>query len=387
MLGALTAFAPMSIDMYLPALPSIGRVFGATNGQAQLTLSAFLAGLAIGQFFYGPASDRWGRRPPLLFGVVLYVGASIVCALAPTIQVLMAARFVQALGGCAGQVIARAAVRDRYGARDSARVLSLLMLVMGLAPIVAPFIGAALLSLADWRAIFWVLFAFGLAMAVVSAFGLRETRSPETEAQARGEHPLRGYLALLGNARLVGFVLSGAFNSAAVFAYISAAPGLIMGHYGVPAGQFVWVFGVNAGAMIATSQVNAHLLRRQTPDRILKRFRPLSLVAALAMLVGAVTGLGGMAGVLVPLFFIFASFGFIGANTMALALSLDPVRVGSASALMGGIQFAVGAVASSLIAASRDNGPIPMSVVILGCMVASTVALFAAIPKQRRATA
>ena len=372
MLGALTAFAPMSIDMYLPALPAIARSFGAPVGEAQLTLSAFLAGLAVGQFFYGPASDRWGRRPPMLFGVSLYVAASVVCALAPSIQVLMAARFVQALGGCAGAVIVRAAVRDRYDARDSARVLSLLMLVMGLAPIVAPFFGAALLVVGDWRAIFWVLFCFGLVMAGVTLFGLRETRSDETEAQARAEHPLLGYLILLRQPRLWGYMLSGAFNAAALFAYISAAPGLIMSHYGIPAGRFVWVFGANAGSMIVMTQVNAHLLRRLGPDQILRRFRPLSLVAAAAMVIGAVTGFGGAWGVLVPLFFVFASFGFIGANTMALGLDLDPLRVGSASALM---------------AAIHDDGPMPLSVTILVCMIASTIALFAASPPQRQGVA
>ncbi len=387
MLGALTAFAPMSIDMYLPALPAIARSFGAPLGEAQLTLSAFLAGLALGQFFYGPASDRWGRRPPMLFGVSLYVAASVVCALAPSIQVLMAARFVQALGGCAGTVIVRAAVRDRYNARDSARVLSLLMLVMGLAPIVAPFFGAALLVVGDWRAIFWVLFGFGLVMTGVTLFGLRETRSAETEAQARTEHPLRGYLNLLRRPRLWGYMLSGAFNSAALFGYVAAAPGLIMNHYGIPAGRFVWVFGANAGSMIVMSQVNAQLLRRLGPDQILKRFRPLSLVAATAMLIGAITGFGGVWGVLVPLFFVFASFGFIGANTMALGLDLDPLRVGSASALIGGVQFAVAALMSALMAAIHDDGPMPLSVAILVCMITSTIALVAAAPPRRRSSA
>ncbi|QUD90714.1 multidrug effflux MFS transporter [Phenylobacterium montanum] len=382
MLGALTAFSPMSIDMYLPAMPAIGRGFHATGGEAQLTLATFLAGLAFGQLFYGPASDRWGRRPPLLFGVLVYVLASAVCALAPTIQWLMAARFVQALGGCAGPVIARAAVRDRYDARNSARVLSLLMLVMGLAPVVAPFFGAALLTTWSWRGIFWVLVGFGVVMAVVTLFGLRETRSAETEAQARSEHPLRGYLALATNWRLVGYMMSGAFNAAALFAYISAAPGLIMGHYGVSAGRFVWVFGANAASMIAMSQVNAFLLKRHTPDWILMRFRPLSLVAALAMVLGAVTGFASAWGVLVPLFFVFASFGFIGANTMALGLSLDPLRVGSASALIGSVQFGVGALVSSLISMSRDEGPLPLSVAILACMIFSTVALVAASPRR-----
>ena len=383
MLGALTAFAPMSIDMYLPSLPGIAHAFHCHPSDTQLTVSSFLAGLAIGQVFYGPASDRWGRRAPMLFAAVIYVLASAACALAPSIGFLIAARFIQALGACAGPVVARAAVRDRYDARDSARVLSLLMLVMGLAPIIAPFFGAILAGLAGWRSIFWTLTGFGLLMGAVTALGLKETRSAETEVQARGEHPLRGYLALLGQPRLVGFMMSGAFNSAAVFAYISAAPGLIMGHYAIPASRFVWIFGANAASMVVMSQVNAHLLRRLTPERILAASRPLSVIFGAAMMIGAITGIGGAWGVLVPLFLVFGTFGFIGPNTMAAGLSLDPLRVGSASALMGSVSFGVGALVSGLISLAHDDGPRPLSIVIFGCMLASTIALYAiALPRR-----
>jgi DHA1 family bicyclomycin/chloramphenicol resistance-like MFS transporter len=385
MLGALTAFGPISIDMYLPSVPMIARSFGGAPGSAQITLATFLAGMAIGQFFYGPASDRWGRRGSILFGAVLYVIASAACALAPSIGMLALARFVQALGGCAGQVVARAVVRDRFEHRDAARVLSLLMLVMGLAPIIAPLLGGALLSVVGWRAIFWFLTGFGALLTLATVFFLPESRSAETAAHARGEHPIRGYLALLGNPRLIGFILSGALNSAALFSYISASPSLLIDVYHVPPSRFGVVFGLNAGALIAMSQVNGHLLRRHTPEQLVAWVRPVSLAFALVLAGAAFSGFGGMWGVLVPLFFILGSFGFIGPNTMAGGLNLDPRRVGSISALMGGASFGVGALASAAITALHDPGPRSMAIVILACIVGSTVALYTlALPKGAR---
>lgn len=384
LLGALTGFVALSVDMYLPALPSIGQQLGGLATDGQITLATFFAGLAIGQFFYGPASDRWGRRGPLLIGILIYALASAACALATSIPLLAAARFVQALGGSAGPVIARAAVRDRFNARDSARVLSLLMLVMGVAPILAPFCGAALLTVFNWRAIFGVLTLFSVIMGACVYFGLRETRTQATADQARGEHPVRGYLTLLRNPVLVGYMMSGAFNSAAVFAYVSDAPNVVMGFYGIRADHFVWVFGSNAASMIAMSQLNAHLLRRSTPEKLLTRVRPFALLFAGVMALDAATGFGGMWGVLAPLFCLFGTFGFILSNTMAAGLGLDRRRAGSISAMMGGVQFGVGALIAAAIAATGDSSPRPLAYAILVAMIGSTIALYAVeIPKRK----
>ena len=380
LLGALTAFAPMSIDMYLPSLPAIGAEFHAPPGAAQATLAAFFTGLAIGQLFYGPASDRWGRRWPLFGGVALYVAASAACALAPNLESLVAARLFQALGASAGPVIARAVVRDRFDHRQSARVLSQLMLVMGLAPILAPLVGGEVAALAGWRALFWILAAFGAVLVCIVWFALDESRSRETAAQAQSEHPLRAYLALLKSRPLVGFTLAGALNSGALFAYITASPGLLISTYHIPSTSFGWVFGVNAIGLIAMSQVNAHLLRRYAPETILTRGRPFSILWAALLVMDALTGWGGMWGVLVPLFLVLSSFGLVGANSQACGLAIDPKRAGSISALMGSVSFGVGALTAgltgALTAAWPHAGARPMALVMLAAILASTAALY-----------
>jgi DHA1 family bicyclomycin/chloramphenicol resistance-like MFS transporter len=385
LLGSLTAFGALSTDMYLPGLPAIGVAFHAPPGAAQASLSSFFLGLAIGQFFYGSASDRWGRRGPLLFGIVLYTAASVACALAPSLPLLIGARFLQALGACAGQVIARAIVRDKFEHRAGARILSQLMLVMGVAPILAPLAGGALLAAASWRWIFWVMVAFGVISGVWVVIQLDESRSAETAAKARTEHPLRAYLALMRHKILVGYVLAGAFNGAALFAYIAASPGLLITSYHIAPQAFGLVFGVNAVGLIAMSQVNAHLLRWRSPEYILTRARPVSILFAAALALDAYTGLGGMWGVLVPLFGVLASFGLIGANTQAAGLNADPTRAGSISALMGGATFAAGSLISALTAIFADGTARPMAGTILGAILASSAALYGlARPAARR---
>jgi DHA1 family bicyclomycin/chloramphenicol resistance-like MFS transporter len=384
LLGALTAFAPMAIDMYLPGLPSLAAGLHVAPNAAQATVAAFLAGLALGQLYYGPASDRLGRRGPLIAGGVLFTVASVVCALAPNLTVLIIARFVQAVGGSAGTVIARAVVRDRYDHRNAARVLSLLMLVMGLAPIIAPLAGGTLVAHFGWRAIFWILTGFGVIMTLATIFKLEESRSAETAAHALGEHPLRAYLALVRMPALVGYMLASGLNAAALFAYISAAPGLVITTYGFPPERFGLVFGANAIALVGMTQVNARLLRHHTPERILAMARLVSLVFAAVLLVDAFTGAFGMFGVLVPLFFVLGSFGFIGANTAAAALNVDPKRAGSISSLMGVTTFGLGALVSALISAFHDVGPRPMAVTVFLAIAGSSVALYTlAQPRNR----
>lgn len=383
MLGAMTAFAPMAIDMYLPSLPAIADGLQASAGQAQATVAAFFAGMAIGQFIYGPASDRYGRRVPLLVGVVVYTLASVACALATSPEMLIGARFVQALGGCAGGVVARAIIRDQFDHTETARMLSLMMLIMGIAPILAPLLGGVILSLAGWRANFWVLAGFGVAVGSAVLWRLKETRSEATAAQARSETPLRAFGALFRQPRLIGYLLAGALNGATLFTYIAASPGLLIGTYGISPQNFGWVFGLNAFGIIGANQVNRHLLRRRTPDEVLARASLVSAALAALLALVAVTGWGGMWGVLGLLFALLASYGFMQGNTTAGALSVDPLRAGSVSALTGAASFAAGAVAASISAALHDGSARPMALIMLVAMLGSAAALHAlALPRR-----
>jgi DHA1 family bicyclomycin/chloramphenicol resistance-like MFS transporter len=366
----------MSIDMYLSSLPAIGRTLHAGPDQTQATLAAFFAGMAIGQVIYGPASDRFGRRLPLLVGVAVFLAASAACALAPNIETLIAARFVQALGGCAGAVIARAVVRDRFSQTDTARVLSLMMLIMGLAPVLAPQLGGVVQLVAGWRGVFWTLVVFAVIIGAWVLFGLPESRSAETAAQARSENPLRAYVALFGMRRLMGYALAGALNGAVLFTYISTAPDLVMGTYGHTPMTFNLIFAFNAVGIIGASQVNRWLLRRSTPDQVLRKASIGSIAAALLLTLAAVTGWGGQWTVLPLLFAALSVYGLMGGNTMAGALSVDPRRAGSISALMGSASFGSGALASWVGGLLHDGTARPVAAVMFACLVGSSLAIF-----------
>jgi len=366
-LGALTAFAPMSIDMYLPSLPMIAGEFGASAAAAQFTLSAFFIGLAIGQTIHGPLADRYGRKPPLYAGLALYVAASVGCAFAPDIVTLTGLRFVQALGGCAGVVIARAVVRDRFDAHTSARVYSLLMLVMGLAPILAPFIGGWVLLLAGWRVIFIILALFGLACLWAIWRYLPETRPAGPVPATRIAGVLRVYGELLRDRSLLGYTLSGGFAQAGMFAYITGSPHVFIELHGVSAQNYGWLFGLNALGLIAGSQYNRRLLSRHSADAILRRANRTTVLLGLALLVVAVSGWGGLPALLLPLFGYLVTLGFTAPNAMANALAHQGARAGSASALIGALQFVLATGSSALVGLLGGDSALPMAVVIAGC--------------------
>jgi DHA1 family bicyclomycin/chloramphenicol resistance-like MFS transporter len=277
----------MSIDMYLPSLPTIAADFGVEPAAAQWTLASFFIGMAFGQAVYGPLADRYGRKPPLYGGLLVYIVASLGCALAPNATALIAARFVQAVGGCAGVVIARAVVRDRFDAQTSARVYSLLMLVMGLAPILAPLLGGWVLAFAGWRTIFIILALFGLSCLFTVWRYLPETRPPAALSTGGIGPTLRVYAGLLGDRAFLGYVLSGGFAQAGMFAYITGSPHVFIELYGVPAHAYSWLFGLNALGLIASSQINRRLLLRYTAETILRRANRATVLLGLALILVA----------------------------------------------------------------------------------------------------
>jgi DHA1 family bicyclomycin/chloramphenicol resistance-like MFS transporter len=385
-LGAIVALGPLSIDMYLPALPELQRHFGADASSTQLTLSSYFAGLAIGQIVYGPLSDRIGRKGPLLFGMVLYTLASLGCLLSPSIEWLIATRFLQALGGCAGIVITRAMVRDCYPGPEMARILSSLVLVMGVAPILAPALGAQVLVHFGWHAIFAILVAYGVLASVLVASGLVET-CPVARNRLSPRQVVHGYGHLLAHRKFMGYALSGGVAQSGMFAYISVSAFVFIGVYGLAPDHFGWLFGLNAFGLIAASQLNSHVLKRVHSEVVLRWALRTYAACGVLMLLGALTGFGGIYGVAVPLFFALASMGFTFPNSIAAAMAPFGDRAGMASALLGTLQFTLAAGTGALAGWLHDGTAVPMTGIIALCGIGSTLLLHYIAQSQPRAAA
>lgn len=366
-LGALSAFTPLAVDMYLPGLPTLERALATDAGKVQQTLSLFFLGLALGQLFYGPISDRFGRRGPLLVGNLLYIGASVICALAPNIDSLIAARFVQAVGSCAGLVISRAMVRDLFEPREGARVMSLLMLVMGVAPILAPLLGGYVLVWFDWHAIFWFLAIFAVVVMIASRLWLRETHVAQPDARLTIGSALRNYGQLLGHRRFMGYTLASSLGMGGLFAYIAGSPFIFIDLFQVSPQAYGWIFGINAIGIIGFSQVNRALLRRFTLDEVLIVAVCVMAAAGIALVLMTVFRIGGLFGLWLPLFVYIASLGTVLPNAAASAMAGEAHRAGTAAALMGTLQFAVGAVTSGLVGMLHDGTALSMAVIVGLC--------------------
>lgn len=378
-LGALSAFGPLAIDFYLPAFPAMAQAFATDEKHVQTTLAAYFLGLSIGQLAYGPIADRFGRRLPLLFGVGLFAAASLVCVFAPTLDALVAARFVQALGGCAGMVLSRAIVIDRCEPIDAAKVFSQLMLVMGLAPILAPMLGGLLVSVSGWQSIFLVLSLFSATCLVAVYLGLGESMPVHLPRQPLSG-ALRQYGRLLRDRAFVGHALTGGIAIAGMFAYIAGSPFVFIKLYGVPAEHYGWLFGINAAGFILVGQVNARLLARRGPAVLLGRAVWVYVAAALTLLLVATLRPASLWPLLVPLFVCIASLGCIAPNASACAMAGQGARAGSASALMGCMQFSVASAAAALVGVLHDGSAVPMALVISVCGTA--VVILAALARR-----
>jgi len=365
-LGALSAFGPLAIDFYLPAFPAMAIAFGTDENHVQLTLAAYFLGLSLGQLAYGPVADRFGRRIPLLTGVGLFTVASLACAYAPSLEWLIGARFVQALGGCAGMVISRAVVSDKCDAVGSAKVFSQLMLVMGLAPILAPMLGGLLVNLYGWQSIFIGLTLFSALAATAVALWLPESLPAHVPRQPLSG-ALRQYGRLLTDSVFLGHALTGGIAIAGMFAYIAGSPFVFIKLYGVPAEHFGWLFGTNAAGFILVAQVNARLLSRRGPAFLLARAVWVYWIAGLSFLAVSALQPERLWPLLIPLFICIASLGCILPNASACAMNGQGARAGSASAMLGCLQFSVAAGAAALVAALHDGTAVPMAMVISLC--------------------
>ncbi|MCX4822691.1 Bcr/CflA family multidrug efflux MFS transporter [Streptomyces sp. NBC_01142] len=373
-LGGLTALPPLSMDMYLPALPAVTESFGSPAATVQLTLTACLFGMALGQLVVGPMSDKWGRRRPLLIGMSVYIAATAICALATTVELLIGFRLLQGLAGAAGIVIARAVVRDLYDGVEMARFFSTLMLISGVAPIIAPLIGGQVLRITDWRGIFLVLTAVGIALTLVVAKWLHETLPREKRHSGGVGAALRTMRGLLADRVFTGYMLTGGLAFAALFAYISASPFVVQEIYGASPQTFSLLFGVNSIGLITVGQINGKLLvGRVSLDKTLGFGLAVITLAATALLLmtSGVFGKVGLLPIAAGLFVLMSAMGLAMPNTNALALTRTPHAAGSASALIGTSSFLIGAVASPLVGIAGEATAFPMAVVQLVCALAS----------------
>ena len=370
-LGLVSAIGPFAIDMYLPALPSIGQSLGADIGSVQASLMVFFVAMGLGQLVYGPASDMLGRKVPLYFSLVLFGVASVGCALAPDIESLIAWRFVQGLGASAGMVIPRAIVRDLHTGVDAARLMSMLMLVFSVSPILAPLAGSLLIEWIGWRSVFWAVTVIAAVSLVILFAGLDETRPPAQRLQSSVGSALTAYGALLRDRHFNGLVFIGAFGMASFFSFLANSPFVMIDHYGLTPRQYGIAFAVNAASFIGVSQFTGKLAARFGLQAMVK----FSVTGyALVMVLLLLQNLLGVDRLDVLIALMLIGFGFLGLvvpATSVLALDAHGPIAGTASALMGTLQFMTGAAVMALVGQFVDGGPFPMVAGIACCALAS----------------
>nr|WP_296064185.1 multidrug effflux MFS transporter [uncultured Actinoplanes sp.] len=381
-LGFLSALGPLTIDMYLPSLPTIAVDLHAGAAAVQLTLTGTLVGLGLGQLLVGPLSDAVGRRLPLLAGVAVHVLASVLCVLAPNLTTLGTLRVLQGLGAAAAAVVAMAVVRDLFSGLAAAKLLSRLMLVIGVAPILAPTIGGLVLNWSSWRGVFVVLTVVGVAIMTATALSLPETLPRDRRRSGGVAGTVRDYGRLFTDRVYVGLILVGGLAMAALFAYVSGSSFVFQEEFGMSEQQFAYVFAGGAVGLIAATQLNVRLLRRFPPQHILAVALLAGLVAGGVLLADAQTGFGGLAGILIPLWAALATVGLAMPNAPALALSRHGEAAGTAAALLGATQFGVGALAAPLVGAFGVGANAMAAVVVLGMLAANVVLWLVVRPRQ-----
>lgn len=375
LLGALQAFAPLSIDMYLPAMPVIEKVFHTSTASVQMTMVTFLVGYALGQPLYGPITDRFGRKPPLYASLLVFIIASAACALSPSIPVMSIARLVQAVGACGGAVMSRAMVTDLFPAHELRRIFSMLVLVLGVSPVIAPLIGSYLLVWFGWNSAFITQALLGTVCLLGMHFRLPESLPHDARRALRLDLIKSAYMRLFRDRTFLGASVVCGFSTAGTFAYIASAPFVFIVLYRVPTERFGWLFGSVAAGMVVASQINGRMSHRIPLWRVLRTANMVQLGAGVLLLGSVLSGIGGMWSVFACVFIYVSAQGFVFPNGSAIAMMRHGQIAGTASALLGTNSFLIAALTTTFL--GFINSPaLPMAIVIAGCAACSTLLNF-----------
>ncbi|MEO5893991.1 MAG: multidrug effflux MFS transporter [Ferruginibacter sp.] len=370
-LGMITAIGPFSIDMYLPAFTNIAVDLHTTVAHVSLSLSSFFIGISIGQFIYGPLLDRYGRKKPLYAGLVLYLVASALCAMAGSADSLIALRFLQALGSCAGMVASRAMVRDLFDVADNAKVFSMLMLVVGVSPIIAPTLGGYITSSLGWHYVFVLLTIMAVVILAAVHFILPESRAPDPDYSLKPAAIFNSFLGVLKEPQFYTYAFTGAIAAAGLYAYIAGSPSVFMELYKVSEKQYGWIFALVAAGLIISSQINSLLLRKYKSEQIIRVALFCQSITGITLFVGSMYGWIGLAGTIVLILLFLSCQGFTFPNSSALSMAPFSKNAGSASALMGAIQMGIGAFTSASVSFLSNNTALPMTGVMACCSISS----------------
>jgi MFS transporter, DHA1 family, multidrug resistance protein len=374
-LGLLSAIGPFSIDMYLPGFPAIAASLGVSVDEVSYSLASFFIGICAGQLIYGPLLDRYGRKKPLYVGLVIYIIASIGCALSNSVEALIVFRLLQALGGCVGMVAPAAIVRDVFPVSENAKIFSLLILVLGVSPIIAPTVGSYVIIAFGWHAVFIVLAVITSLLLVTVIFLLPETKQPDPTMSLRPKPILKNFVYVLKQPQFTTYAFSGAIAAAGLFAYLSGSPFVFMKLFNVTEQQYGWIFGLIAAGLITCSQLNNVLLRKFTSAQIIKTVLMVQTTIGLLLFLGSLFNLHNLFSIITLMFLFLSCQGFSFPNSSALSLAPFTKEAGSAAALMGAIQMGFGAAASALAGAINNGTTLPLTAIMGGCAMLGLIVL------------
>ncbi len=372
-LGLLSAIGPLSIDMYLPAFPSIAKGLHTSVSTVMLSLSSFFVGISVGQLLYGPLLERFGRKTPLYFGLSVYAISSLACAMATSVETLICFRFLQALGGCVGMVASRAMVRDLFEVKDNAKVFSTLMLVVAVSPIIAPTLGGFISANFGWRYIFWILIVVIALIIAGIYFLLPESKKPDTTYSLKPKSILSGFAVIIKHPQFGVYTFTGAVAYAGLYAYISGSPYVFMEVFKVTEQHYGWIFAIVAAGLIGSSQLNSVLLKKYTSEQIIKVTLSVQGVIGIVLVSTSLFGFSELYSTIVLVFLFLCCQGFLFPNASALSMAPFGHNAGNASALMGFIQMSVGAFMSAMVSVLHNESTLPMTGVMAFCTLTASL--------------